>query len=251
MTTWPRTAALPRTHITPPDLLDRPAAPQGSSALLDRYAAIVSQVRDSLTALDQLAGDGDFGDNLASGLARAKTRARETDEDGMTAASHVFLNEVGGTSGPLLGLLFQHLAAATAACPDGQRPAVPALAEALAAGCAAIRRVGGAGSGDRTLVDALLPAAQSLRDADKRARERAVTDAALAAVEGARGTAGMLGARGRSSYIGARALGIPDPGAVGVALLLIAAADVYEPRSATALPAPGHLTRHTPSTPAA
>ncbi|MBZ6212054.1 dihydroxyacetone kinase subunit DhaK [Streptomyces olivaceus] len=253
LTTWPRTAALPRTHITPPDLLYRPAAPKGSSALLDRYAAIVSQVRDSLTALDQLAGDGDFGDNLASGLARAKTRARETDEDGMTAAADVFLNEVGGTSGPLLGLLFQHLAAATAACPDGQRPAVPALAEALAAGCAAIRRVGGAGSGDRTLVDALLPAAQSLHDADKREREgeRAVTDAALAAVEGARGTAGMLGARGRSSYIGARALGIPDPGAVGVALLLIAAADVYEPRSATALPAPGHLTRHTPSTPVA
>ncbi|MBZ6204717.1 DAK2 domain-containing protein [Streptomyces olivaceus] len=87
--------------------------------------------------------------------------------------------------------------AATAACLNGQRPAVPALAEALAAGCAAIRRVGGAGSGDRTLVDALLPAAQSLRDADK--RERAVTDAALAAVEGPRGSAGMLGARGRSS----------------------------------------------------
>ncbi|GHI98159.1 dihydroxyacetone kinase family protein [Streptomyces olivaceus] len=250
LTSWPQATALPRPLPSPnaaPEDPEPPAA--GSRALLDRYSEIIRTVRPALTLLDQLAGDGDFGDNLAGGLARATLRARTTGEDGMTAAASVFLDDVGGTSGPLFGLLFQHLAAATAASPTGARPPVRVLADALSAGTDAIRRVGGAGIGDRTMVDALAPAVRSLRApaADK----SAVSDAARAAVTGARTTAELLGARGRSSYLGARVLGNPDPGAIGVALLLLAAADVYEPVTAAKLPAPGHVTRTASTPPAA
>ncbi|QES40179.1 glycerol kinase [Streptomyces venezuelae] len=219
------------------------AAPRetGDRALLDRYALTVTQVRDNLTKLDQLVGDGDFGDNLAGGVRRAVKLADETGMDGTAALADAFLNDVGGTSGPLFGLLFQHLAAASPA--DGGAPTAAALAEAAEAGHAAIHRVGGAVPGDCTLVDALAPAAESLaaaRDAD--APEAPLTEAAQAAIRGALATASLRPRRGRASYVGDHALGVPDPGALAVALLFMALADIHEPATAPRLPAPGHIT---------
>ncbi|MFI7316425.1 dihydroxyacetone kinase family protein [Streptomyces venezuelae] len=213
----------------------------GDRALLDRYARTVTQVRDNLTKLDQLVGDGDFGDNLAGGVRRAVKLADETGMDGTAALADAFLNDVGGTSGPLFGLLFQHLATASPA--DGGAPTATALAEAAEAGHAAIHRVGGAVPGDCTLVDALAPAAESLaaaRDAD--APEAPLTEAAQAAIRGALATASLRPRRGRASYVGDHALGVPDPGALAVALLFMALADIHEPATAPRLPAPGHIT---------
>ncbi|WAL94042.1 dihydroxyacetone kinase family protein [Streptomyces sp. Je 1-369] len=213
----------------------------GDRTLLDRYALTVTQVRDNLTKLDQLVGDGDFGDNLAGGVRRAVKLADETGMDGTAALADAFLNDVGGTSGPLFGLLFQHLAAASPA--DGSAPSAAALAEAAEAGHAAIHRVGGAVPGDCTLVDALAPAAESLvaaRDAD--APEAPLTEAAQAAIRGALATASLRPRRGRASYVGDHALGVPDPGALAVALLFMALADIHEPATAPRLPAPGHIT---------
>ncbi|MEU5895172.1 dihydroxyacetone kinase family protein [Streptomyces venezuelae] len=221
----------------------RASAPHetGDRALLDRYARTVTQVRDNLTKLDQLVGDGDFGDNLAGGVRRAVKLADETGMDGTAALADAFLNDVGGTSGPLFGLLFQHLAAASPA--DGGAPTADALAEAAEAGHAAIHRVGGAVPGDCTLVDALAPAAESLtaaRGAD--APEAPLTEAAQAAIRGALATASLRPRRGRASYVGDHALGVPDPGALAVALLFMALADIHEPATAPRLPAPGHIT---------
>ncbi|MFD4631797.1 dihydroxyacetone kinase family protein [Streptomyces sp. NPDC058284] len=213
----------------------------GDRALLDRYALTVTQVRDNLTKLDQLVGDGDFGDNLAGGVRRAVKLADETGADGTAALADAFLNDVGGTSGPLFGLLFQHLAAASP--PDGGAPSVAALAEAAAAGHAAIHRVGGASPGDCTLVDALAPAAESLAAArEAAAPEAPLTEAAQAAIRGALATASLRPRRGRASYVGDHALGVPDPGALAVALLFMALADIHEPATAPRLPAPGHIT---------
>ena len=90
---------------------------------------------------------------------------------------------------------------------------------AFVAGTEAITRLGGASAGDRTMVDALLPAAAALR------RDPAdLVAAAKAARQGAEATSAMAPRRGRSSYIGARAVGHPDPGAVAVAMLLEAIA---------------------------
>ncbi|WP_069883874.1 dihydroxyacetone kinase family protein [Streptomyces luteocolor] len=223
---------------------DSPVRTPGSSGdrtLLDRYALTVTQVRDNLTKLDQLVGDGDFGDNLAGGVRRAVKRADERGLDGTTALAEAFLNDVGGTSGPLFGLLFQQLATAVRA--DGSAPSVDALARAAEAGHAAIHRVGGAVPGDCTLVDALAPAAESLAAAAGNPDADApLTEAAQAAIRGALGTASLRPRRGRASYVGDHALGVPDPGALAVALLFMALADIHEPATAPRLPAPGHIT---------
>ncbi|MGP3989319.1 dihydroxyacetone kinase subunit DhaK [Streptomyces sp. 3N207] len=213
-------------------------APAGR-AVLDRYSVIVSQARDNLTALDQLVGDGDFGDNLLGGVRRA-ARLNESGTDGVAALAEAFLNDVGGTSGPLFGLFFQHLA--TVPWSDGHAPDALAVADAAQSSLTAIHRAGGAEVGDCTLVDALAPAIDALATAARDSTGSPFTAAAEAAVQGALSTASLAPRRGRASYVGEHAIGVPDPGAFGVALLFTALAGVYEPATATRLPDPQRLT---------
>jgi dihydroxyacetone kinase len=215
------------------------AGAPSSRAVLDHFAKIVSQVRDNLTRLDQFVGDGDFGDNLAGGIRQAQT-LNDTGTDGMTALAEAFLNEVGGTSGPLFGLLFQQLAVVP--WQDDQAPDAQAVADAARAGLAAIHRAGGAEVGDCTLVDALSPTIDALHAGARDTADFPLTATAEAAVHGAVGTASLAPRRGRASYVGERALGVPDPGALGVALLFTALARAYEPNAATRLPDPQHIT---------
>jgi dihydroxyacetone kinase-like protein len=198
-----------------------------TDAWMRRFAESVRAVEDQLTALDQKVGDGDFGSNLTAGasaaLARLDCLPSPDDSACMEAAAGAFLDEVGGTSGPLFGLLLQSLAVALKA----SGATTPALAEGVADGLAAIRRVGGAAPGDKTLVDALAPAAGALRSAPAATPPaRALDDAAAAAWQGVRDTALLRARMGRSSYLGERAEGIPDPGAVGVGLLFASAGGV-------------------------
>ncbi len=193
-----------------------------------RFAASVIATEDQLTDLDQRTGDGDFGLNLRAGLDSAMYRlARRPPGDRsargpLEAAADAFLDDVGGTSGPLFGLLLAELAAAVAA--EGDLVTVAALSAGATSGLAAIQRVGEARAGDKTLVDALAPAADELRRAPRDARpDRALAAAADAAWDGVRGTARLRARRGRASYLGERATGIADPGAVGVGLLFSSA----------------------------
>ncbi|MEV6011300.1 dihydroxyacetone kinase subunit DhaK [Streptomyces sp. NPDC051976] len=211
-----------------------------SRAVLDRFAETTSQAHRNLTTLDQLVGDGDFGDNLIGGIRHAVAR-NASGTGSMTALSEAFLNDVGGTSGPLFGLLFQQLAALS--WPDDHAPDALAVADAAASGLAVIHRVGGAEIGDCTLVDALAPAIDILHAA-RDATDSPFTRAAEAAVQGALNTASLTPRRGRASYVGTRAIGVPDPGALGIALLFTALAHVYEPNTATRLPESADVTRY-------
>jgi dihydroxyacetone kinase phosphoprotein-dependent L subunit len=197
--------------------------------ILRTFAASVEESHEDLTRLDQLSGDGDFGENLRSGLTQVLGRldpASGSGGAGFRIAAEVFLDNVGGTSGPLFGLLFQSVGAAWK---DGDL-AVGTLSEGISAGLGAIQRVGEASVGDRTLVDALAPAADAL------SAGRSFVDAARAAIEGARATAGLRGRMGRASYVGERVIGHADPGAVGIALLLSAFAEAEDAGSARSLP---------------
>ncbi|GAA2401146.1 hypothetical protein GCM10010191_05500 [Actinomadura vinacea] len=184
--------------------------------VLRRYAAAVERAHAELTELDRHSGDGDFGDNLRGGLRDALRRYEKFGGAPFAALSEVFLDEVGGTSGPLFGLLFSELARALEA--DGS---VRGWADGTAAGLAAIQRVGEAEVGDRTLVDALSPAAGALREGGDSAFARAAEDASKAAAA----TADLRARMGRASYVGDRAKGGADPGALGVALLFQAIAE--------------------------
>jgi len=190
---------------------DKPVPSEDASrqAFLTRSLEILIGCEADLNALDAKSGDGDTGSTL-SGAARALQRALPSlplaDEAALLRGIGVELSKtMGGSSGVLMAIFF---AAAGDAEADGQ-----SLSQALRSGLQRISDVGGAVPGDRTLIDALLPALDALHDG--------MPAAAAAARAGADGTASITVARaGRASYVGADQLsGHNDPGAEAVARL--------------------------------
>ena len=194
-------------------------APDGVFDAIGTVCRALIAAEPQLTEMDRQVGDGDIGHSLAAGATAVLDTLAGLRGQPIDAALHgigmTLRRSVGGTSGPL------YAAFAIAAAQELQRGALDAgaFSRAFRAGTDAIIRLGGAAAGDRTMVDALLPAAEAL-DRDG----ATLADAAAAARRGADATSTMPPRRGRSSYIGERALGHPDPGAVAVALLLEAAA---------------------------
>ena len=183
-------------------------------------ALIAAEV--SLTELDRLVGDGDLGTNLARGanaIQKAKTRIASC--QGVAASlvyvADVIRREVGGTSGPFYSVFL--LAAADALASNQGELTADDWSRAFSAGVERVRVVGGAQPGDSTMIDALEPAQEALRVSPGTASER-IAAAAQAARAGAESTRQWRPKLGRSSYVGDRALGVPDPGAVAIAVLL-------------------------------
>ncbi|MFZ4299068.1 dihydroxyacetone kinase subunit DhaL [Streptomyces cinereoruber] len=181
-------------------------------------AGSVDREADRLTELDSAIGDADHGANLKRGFAAvAETLAKEppgTPGAVLTTAGRQLISTVGGASGPLYGTL---LRSAGKALGDEERVGRERLAEAFGAGVEAVARLGGAQVGDKTMLDALVPAAEALRESFAAAR--------AAAEEGALATVPLRARKGRASYLGERSVGHQDPGATSSALLFAALAD--------------------------
>jgi dihydroxyacetone kinase len=197
---------------------------------LEAVAEALISVRDELTELDREVGDGDLGISLARGSAALLAECPHYPGEAgpaavLRAASATVRRSVGGTSGPLYAVL---LLRAASALPDGSPGS---WAAALRAGVDGVREVGGAEVGDRTMVDALAPAADAFEAAlrDGASWRDALSAAADAAAAGAAATADIRARLGRSSYLGDRVLGRPDPGAQAVALWLSALAGPVRP----------------------
>jgi dihydroxyacetone kinase-like protein len=189
------------------------------------FDAFLGGRAEDLGNLDRLAGDGDFGNNIASALSRAK-QSIDTDRPkdycgSLTAISRGFLG-TGGTSGPLFGMFFRDLAR----CTSGGEPTLAELSQGLSTAVATVQRYGKAEVGHKTMIDALVPAAQMLQSLLPTAATpaEALARTAQAAVEGARTTAALVARRGRASYVGELARGVLDPGAAAAAIVLQAAA---------------------------
>jgi dihydroxyacetone kinase-like protein len=189
-------------------------------AWIEGFVDAIEAHHAELGELDRRIGDGDFGTNLRSAARRMTDQlagAPATAGGPFAAASAAFM-ATGGTSGPLLGMWFRALAQAGA---DRDAIALADLATAVEAGVASIERLGGAEVGDKTMLDAFVPAAQALRASVSGADvATALAAAAQAADAGAQATAQLQARLGRSSYVGEAAVGVPDPGARAVALLL-------------------------------
>ncbi len=234
---WPNAASRPRTRrpavaeVPPtPSAAPAPGRPKTrigeavEKALRSASRALIDQA-PSLTQLDQAVGDGDLGISLERGaqaiLAELPTWPLDDPAATLHALGLTLQRSLGGTSGPLYATFFLRAAGML----RRGRPDEPIMwAEAFRAGCAAVSELGGASRGDRTMLDALLPAADTFREAITSGRPvgEALRAAAAAAEQGAMATASMQPRRGRSSYLGGRAVGHPDPGAVGVAVWLSA-----------------------------
>jgi len=206
---------------------------QIDTAFLARFfqaaAARLEAERDALCSLDGAIGDGDHGISMANGFAAvaALVRGRQSSQDDpaqlMRAAAAAFLGEVGATVGPLYatGML-------DAADLFDARGPIP-LEQAhlfLAALASGIARRGQAEPGDKTMLDAWLPAVQTAETAAHAGHPPAdaLWSAVDAARKGATATATMVASRGRAKRLQARSLGHRDPGAVSATLILEALA---------------------------
>jgi dihydroxyacetone kinase-like protein len=205
-------------------------ATQATRAVVEEMAAAMEENRRRLTKLDSEIGDGDHGNNMNRGFQAALERLDAADAatpaDVLKAVSMALISKVGGAAGPLYGTAF--LRASTAL---GAKEEVTAedAAEALEAALGGIKQRGKAEVGDKTIVDALEPAAQAAKEAAGEGGVAGVFRAAAgAAEEGAESTVPMRARRGRASYLGARAEGHQDPGATSTYLLLDAAARALE-----------------------
>ncbi|MDN0199144.1 dihydroxyacetone kinase subunit DhaL [Streptomyces sp. S.PNR 29] len=184
-------------------------------------AASVDREAERLTALDSPIGDADHGTNLQRGF-RAATAALEKeapDTPGavLVLAGRQLISTVGGASGPLYGTLLRRTGKALG---DAAEVGEEQLAEALRTGVDAVMTLGGAAPGDKTMIDALVPAVEALGDS--------FTAARAAAEEGALATTPMLARKGRASYLGERSIGHQDPGATSAALLIAGLSEARE-----------------------
>ena len=184
-------------------------------------------VEGELTELDRVTGDGDLGTNMER-AARAVQDAvgsypLEDVSATLKALGHTLRRELGGSSGPLYGVLFLRCGSVLG---NTVATGLEQWVEALDQGCRAISELGGAKLGDRTMLDALDPFVKVLKnEAGERPSREAVLAAVEAAERGAAATAQMKPRLGRSSYLGDRVLGHPDPGAKAISVWLRAASE--------------------------
>lgn len=195
-------------------------------AWIEASARLVRDDAERLTELDTAIGDGDHGRNLTRGFAAAVEKIGDaaTPRAVLRSAGGALVSNVGGASGPLYGTFLRRTARAL---PDEPSVGGDALAEALAAGVDGVRELGGAADGDKTMLDALVPAVAAFRGALGEGAEppSAVARAVAAAEEGARATIPLVARKGRASYLGERSAGHEDPGAASSVLLLKALAE--------------------------
>ncbi|MGW6423016.1 dihydroxyacetone kinase subunit DhaL [Nocardia sp. NPDC055053] len=189
------------------------------------FAALIDEHADELTALDAAIGDADHGSNMRRGTA-AVVAALDDDPQPtagavLKQAGMVLIRSVGGASGPLYGTFFLRGATATG---DGEFDG-PTFAAAFRAGLDGVVARGKAELGDKTMVDALVPAADTLDEQLAAGADLAVAlDAALAAATTGRdATIPLVARKGRASYLGERSAGHQDPGATSATLLVAAA----------------------------
>ncbi len=191
-------------------------------------ALSMEENRKMLTQLDSAIGDGDHGTNMNRGmqaaLASLESGSFDTPADVLKAVSMALIGKVGGASGPLYGTAFLR---ASAALKDKESPSGEDVAEALEAALGGVKQRGKAEVGDKTMIDALTPAAEAAKSATD-SPATAFRAAARAAESGAESTIELTARKGRASYLGPRSAGHRDPGATSTALLLAAAASALE-----------------------
>ncbi len=189
--------------------------------LIETVASRIITHADELTTLDQAIGDGDHGLNMKRGfqavLAKHDEIAAKPPAEALKAIGMELVMKVGGASGPLYGSLFMGLGKGLAEPVDR----AAALA-AFEAGIAEVEKRGKSTTGQKTMLDVLVPVVGVVRSGgDFAAIRKAAADAAAA-------TAPMLATRGRASFLKERSVGHMDPGARSSQLIIEAVCDVLE-----------------------
>jgi triose/dihydroxyacetone kinase / FAD-AMP lyase (cyclizing) len=188
------------------------------------------EAEEELTELDRATGDGDLGASMRRAAIAIQSRMDSYPLNNVSATlkavGHDLQREMGGSSGPLYGVL---LLRCGIVLENSRASGLAKWVEAMDQGCQAISKLGDAKPGDRTMLDALAPFLKSLKDARGEPSREILLTAVEAAERGAMATAQMKPRLGRSSYLGDRVLGHPDPGAKAVGIWLRAASEALFP----------------------
>jgi dihydroxyacetone kinase len=231
-TAWPRGGAINRKRVLLSAVVqeDSPshATMTEAGARLFKTAHSIARAlivaEPHLADLDSVTGDGDLGASMKRGSEAVLALPVEkfgTVSDGMMAMANAMRKAIGGSSGPFYatGLMRASLHLSGAGAPTARQ-----MAEAFVSAVEAVSELGGANPGDRTMIDALHPAATTFRDrlAGGMNAQAAWQAAVQAGLAGAEATKAMKPRLGRASYLGDRVVGHPDGGAVAVGIWLAA-----------------------------
>lgn len=179
--------------------------------------------------LDSAAGDGDFGMSLAKGFKVVKSQWTDLPKEEdigafLKACAMIIAEHCGGASGPIWSSAFRG-AAKTA---NGKTELdLKEFSELMQGAVDGIQKTGGAKLGDKTLLDALIPATEALKAsaASSESLALAVKKSAQEAVAGAEKTKDIVATKGRASYLGERSLSYPDAGATALGIIFTHIAD--------------------------
>ncbi len=203
---------------------------------LKATAAVLDENAQYLTELDAPIGDADHGINMDRGFKKVMSKLPSVEDKDigaiLKAAGMALISSVGGAGGPLYGTLYMDAGKAVAGKTELSGDD---LVDLIEAGLKGVVKLGKARLGDKTMVDALTPAVEALRQSVANGTSliealHAMTDAAQ---KGMKDTIPMLAKKGRASYLGERSIGHQDPGATSSYLVLKTLSETIESRHAS------------------
>jgi dihydroxyacetone kinase-like protein len=191
---------------------------------MTRFAGEMGEHRQELVRLDTAIGDGDHGTNMNRGMQKAleKLAASEQADPGavLKTVAMALISSVGGAAGPLYGTLFLQMGTAMAGQDEVD---LPGYCTAWRKGLEGVQSRGKAQPGDKTMLDALLPAVQALEQAPD--LDSGLSAALQGAEQGMNATTPLVARKGRASYLGERSKDHQDPGATSTYYLFKTAAE--------------------------
>jgi dihydroxyacetone kinase-like protein len=189
---------------------------------LNNMQEVIAENKEYLTELDAKIGDADHGINMNKGFKAVKAKLEDAGEDScdkiLKTVAMTLISTVGGASGPLYGTAFLKAAGVV----EGDSISDENLVEAFSAAIGGVQLRGKAEQGEKTMLDALIPAYNTFKEAIENgyALEDALEKSVEAAADGVEYTKTIVASKGRASYLGERTLGHQDPGATSSYLLL-------------------------------
>jgi len=199
--------------------------------MVDLMSEIIISSEVAFCDLDSAAGDGDFGMSLAKGFKQLKSEWSEVSKEEeigsfLKACGMVIIEHCGGASGPIWGSAFRGAAKYS----NGKTEIdLAEFAELMQSAVDGIQKTGGAKLGDKTLLDALIPAVESLKASAQAGDSIAVAikKGANEAIAGAEKTKDIVATKGRASYLGERSLSYPDAGATAIGIIFTYVTDKF------------------------
>jgi dihydroxyacetone kinase-like protein len=179
-----------------------------------------------LSEADRNLGDGDHGLGMQRGMTAAKEKLEAGDvesiEKAFSAVGMAMMSSMGGASGAIFGTFFRNGGKALAGKDTFD---AAGLAAFLQAGVDGVKQRGGAAVGDKTVVDAMQPAAEKAAEVSTQALPQAIDAVAAAALAGLEASKAMVAKFGRAKTLGEACVGFPDAGAMSVTVIIGAMKD--------------------------